>query len=213
MHVYSGQTTERKWYLHYSMSTVWQCIKNWLRRHHQRHILLNDWDKGCKSSTVQNGEGVFSAAHICSFGAKKCSDTLPSTRTRPVHVEDFALIENVIVVTYTDCDILDEKGNTILVRLAHPYDIDESNIHSSQAHANIQDLFSNQDSMSVTEKNLSMKIKIDQIGRRGVPSGMVIPRKHSVMKQGWICTYKIMLLRWSHWRFGPLRFLLHHSNR
>jgi len=105
--------------------------------------------KGANQARSQMDQ-AFSQPHIFVASAPRDVDI-------PFHQPGLSMLraslpENVMIVTYT---ALDEEGNTFLIRLAHQYDIDESNIHSLPAHVNLQDLFPNQDIVSVTEKTLS----------------------------------------------------------
>jgi len=63
-----------------------------------------------------------------------------------------SLPDNIMIVTYA---ALDDDPSSFLIRLAHQYDMNESNVYSTPVRVNLQDLFPNHDIIKVTEKTLS----------------------------------------------------------
>lgn len=62
-----------------------------------------------------------------------------------------SLPDNIMIVSYAAL----EDPSSFLIRLAHQYDINESNVYSTPVRVNLQDLFPNHDIVKVTEKTLS----------------------------------------------------------
>ena len=91
---------------------------------------------------------VFSPPHI--FVASAPVDAQIPFRTPNLSILKTSLPPNVMVVTFA---LLDK--DLFLVRLAHQYGANESDVHSAPAIVNLQDLFSTQRIMAVTEKTLS----------------------------------------------------------
>ncbi|KAL9187321.1 hypothetical protein ACHAXT_001424 [Thalassiosira profunda] len=101
------------------------------------------------SQTRSQMDHVFSQPHV--YVASAPSDAKVSFHRASLSLSKTSLPENVMVLTYAPTG---EEG-TYLVRLAHQYGKGESDTHSGPAYVNIQDLFSDHDVVSVTEKTLS----------------------------------------------------------
>ena len=102
---------------------------------------------GASRARSQMGQ-VFSPLHI--FVASAPVDAQIPFRTSTLSMLKTSLPSNVMVVTFALLD----KG-LFLVRLAHQYGANESEVHSAPVVVNLEDLFSTQRIMTVTEKTLS----------------------------------------------------------
>ena len=105
--------------------------------------------KGGASVVRSQMDRFFSQPHV--FVASAPKDVRVPFRESSLSLSKTSLPENVMVVTYAALD----EGSTFLVRLAHQYGKDESDVGSGLAYITLQDLFPNHNIVSITEKTLS----------------------------------------------------------
>jgi len=113
-----------------------------------KHRIMIGKKSGASQARSQMDE-VFSQPHI--FVASEPRDIQVPFHQPGLSMAKASLPDNVMVVTYASM----EDDNAFLVRLAHQYGKDESEVYSSPAYVNLQDLFPNHVIETITEKSLS----------------------------------------------------------